>query len=292
MHLNAAQLSLEAPLHRAQLRVDPLSRVAALTLPQDALALLPFHASQLELDALDADTARLREVPYAPSFVLSLPSTVDTRLRNVRDAAFLPGLSSPTLAVLCAPAADACAVLIFGLGLGRRAYPVLAAHEGLPVDAEVLVPCPAHVGGALVLGPSGLVHLGASARRVALAEKVDLAGARAAFVGSTTALIVDRDGTSRVLTLAMDGPALGALTLGPPVAQTPSPTLVRAVGKSQALLGSITGDSVLINVDQVEAEDAVETATETVPPPQEQPKDGMELDEDAGRRSRIRPGRY
>jgi cleavage and polyadenylation specificity factor subunit 1 len=260
------KLSLEAPLHRAQLRVDPLSRCAALTLPQDALALLPFHSSQPELDA---DAARLRDIPYAPSYVLSLPA-LDTRLRGVRDAAFLPGLARPTLALLCA-----AGVLILALDPPA----VLAAHEPLP-GAFALAAAPAAVGGALVLAPGGAAHVGVSARRVALppVPGLDLGGARCSFVGDDAALLVLRDGDARVLRLVMDGPTLVGLELGPSLGRTAVPAIVHPVGKSRVLVGSTAGDSVLLDVVRVEEEGA-EMAVETEAAPK---MDGMDLDDDAG----------
>ncbi|PPQ82730.1 hypothetical protein CVT26_000474 [Gymnopilus dilepis] len=131
-------LALDTPLFRAQLRLDPLSRCAALSLPKHALAILPFYQAQsdllevmdvdVDLDDLDApplsanganganghagangatkvgsrDARRQPrgDIPYAPSFILDLPAQVDPNLRNVVDFVFLPGFNSPTVAVL------------------------------------------------------------------------------------------------------------------------------------------------------------------------------------------------
>ena len=41
-----------------------------------------------------------RDVPYSPSFILNLPSEVESGIRNVIDFTFLPGFSNPTVAVL------------------------------------------------------------------------------------------------------------------------------------------------------------------------------------------------
>ena len=62
------QLSLDSPLFRAELRVDPLSRCAALSLPKHALAIVPFMQTQAELDAMDLDQIQVR---YIFRFVLS-----------------------------------------------------------------------------------------------------------------------------------------------------------------------------------------------------------------------------
>ena len=110
------QMSLDSPLFRAELRVDPLSRCAALSLPRDAIAILPFYQTQVELYAMDHDQAQPRysfpwtpvvpadrlprDVPYSPSFILDLPEDVDKNIRNVVDFVFLPGFNNPTVAVL------------------------------------------------------------------------------------------------------------------------------------------------------------------------------------------------
>ena len=95
-------MALDSPLFRAALRVDPMSRCAALSLPKDSLAILPFYQGQAELDLMEVETSQAaRDVPYSPSFVLDLANDVDKRIRNVIDFAFLPGFHNPTIAVLC-----------------------------------------------------------------------------------------------------------------------------------------------------------------------------------------------
>ena len=61
----AVQMTLDAPLSRPELRTDPLSRCAALQLPKDSLAILPFYQSQAELDIMEQETqARLGTIQY------------------------------------------------------------------------------------------------------------------------------------------------------------------------------------------------------------------------------------
>lgn len=107
---------IDARLHIAYLRADPLSRCAGLSLPQDSIAILPFYQTQAELDVMEQDqksrhvldhlTERVklkygcRDVPYSPSFILNLTTEVDERIRHVIDFVFLPGFNNPTIAVL------------------------------------------------------------------------------------------------------------------------------------------------------------------------------------------------
>lgn len=109
-------MSIDAPLFRSELRADPLSRCAALLIPGDSIAILPFYQSQAELDIMEQETNQARcvprvksdnltqrydrDVPYSPSFILDFAGDVDERIRNVIDFAFLPGFNNPTIAVL------------------------------------------------------------------------------------------------------------------------------------------------------------------------------------------------
>ncbi|KDN41440.1 hypothetical protein K437DRAFT_258287 [Tilletiaria anomala UBC 951] len=119
------------------LRTDPLNRCAGLSMPGDALAILPFAGTgEDELGFLGelwgedelygtksgpssrsdsgVNWEKERELPYNPSFVVRLSQLggksgavgaagVGSGIRNVRDFAFLPGFQKPTLAVLFEP---------------------------------------------------------------------------------------------------------------------------------------------------------------------------------------------
>ncbi|KAJ9474359.1 Protein CFT1 [Pseudozyma hubeiensis] len=98
------------------LRVDPLSRCAALLLPHDSLAILPFYRDEADFDFdLDDDLGLVKDdaaavaaaaaagdmesLPYSPSFVLTMRE-VDPKIRNLKHFCFLPGFQKPTVAVL------------------------------------------------------------------------------------------------------------------------------------------------------------------------------------------------
>jgi len=63
------QASLDSALFHPTLRADPLSRCAALSLPKDSIAILPFYQTQAELDLVEQDQTLARW--SAPSSMLS-----------------------------------------------------------------------------------------------------------------------------------------------------------------------------------------------------------------------------
>lgn len=181
-------MSLTAPLFRSQLRVDPLSRCAALGLPNHSIAILPFYQSQAELDTIDIlndpSSSATRDVPYSPSFILNFAVQVDPGILTVIDFAFLPGFNNPTLAVLYQTEQtwtgrlnefkDTTKLVIFTLDLSistqsyTYTYPVLAKIEGLPHDCMYIIPCTEFLVGGLVVVSGDLIIYIDSTRRVAL----------------------------------------------------------------------------------------------------------------------------
>ncbi|KEP51741.1 cleavage and polyadenylation specificity factor protein [Rhizoctonia solani 123E] len=160
------------PHFRSLLRVDPLYRCAALLLPLNGLALLPFFQTQAELDIIDQEqnvTSLAKEAPYSPSFVLDLPVNVDSRIKQVIDIAFLPGFNNPTLAVLYQSeftttgrlheARDTVSLLTITLDVLTRTYPVISHTPSLPHDSQTLSPCHPSIGGVLVTTPNGILQV-------------------------------------------------------------------------------------------------------------------------------------
>ncbi|KAI3623589.1 CFT1 [Malassezia furfur] len=227
------------------LRVDPGSQCAALLLPQDALAILPLYqdVSELQLgDEAPSAAQIVAHVPYAPSFVLSLPTDVDAGIRNVRDLLFLPGFQKPTLAVLyeaqltwtgsLSAAKQTMHVCFVTLDLTVAHYPVTVTSEALPYDCLYLAPCPASLGGVMIVTPSAVLHMDPTARLVGVAVNAwyecasaglplphadvgapDLQGSQLVFVDATHALLFCADGTARTLRCDVEGRSVTALTL-------------------------------------------------------------------------------
>ncbi|KAG6820213.1 hypothetical protein H0H93_003867 [Arthromyces matolae] len=277
-------MSLDSPLFRAELRVDPHSRCSALSLPKDAFAILPFYQTQVDIDVMDHDQLQTRDVPYAPSFILDL-ATVDPNIRNMVDFVFLPGVNKPTIAVLFQTQQtwtgrlnefkDTMRLVIFTLDIVTQTYPIITSVQGLPYDCFALLACPASLGGVIVLTGNAMIYIHSS-RRVILplngwqprtsdfplpsltSEQqnlnIQLDGSRATFVDDKTVFIILKDGTIYPVDIVMEGKIVANLTIGPPLAQTTIPTVIKRVTDTHIFVGSNVGPSVLLNAAQVEEE--------------------------------------
>lgn len=169
-------LSQDMSRFKAILRSDPENRCSALLLPDDSLAILPVHSAHTELEDLDQDVSNaIKDVPYAPSFVLPLKS-IDSDICNVIDYTFLPGFHNPTLAVLCEPrqtwtgrlsdSQDTCQVFFLTLDLVTQVYPIIATVDNLPYDSMSLKAAPKEIGGVAILSANAIIHVDQNGRPV------------------------------------------------------------------------------------------------------------------------------
>ncbi|KAH7925063.1 hypothetical protein BV22DRAFT_1119797 [Leucogyrophana mollusca] len=275
-------LSLDSPLFHAELRVDPLSRCAALSLPKDALAILPFFQTQVDLDVMEHEQSQVRDVPYSPSFILDLVTDVDASIRNIVDFSFLPGYNNPTIAVLCQTEQtwagrlkehhDTTVLIIFTLDLTTHTYPTIATVPSLPSDSTSLLPCSSSLGGAVILTPNSLIYVDQAARRVALpvngwatrvsdmpmskAEvgELTLEGSRLVFIDEKTLFVIRKDGAVHPIEIIADGRTVSKLTIGPSLAQTTIPAITLQLDGGLVFVGSMIGPSVLLKTARVEEE--------------------------------------
>ncbi|CAL1708463.1 unnamed protein product [Somion occarium] len=280
----APQLSaLDAPLFRALLRSDPLSRCAALLLPKDSIAVLPFYQSQVDLDVMEQVT-QARDMPYSSSFILDFTADVDERIRHVIDFAFLPGFHSPTIAVLFQPQQtwtgrlkeykDTVGLFIFTLDLATHNCPIITAVENLPYDSLYLTTCSSTLGGVIITTANSIIHVDQTSRRVVLPVNgwvprvsdtsntlhpnpglnLQLEGSKAEFVDDKTLFIILKDGTVYPVDIAADGRTVSHLSITTPVASTTIPAVVRRVPGDYLFIGSTVGSSVLLKAAKVEEE--------------------------------------
>ncbi|WVW79420.1 protein CFT1 [Kwoniella bestiolae CBS 10118] len=283
------------------LRTDPLSRLAVLSLPEDSLAVLPVLQEQLELDLMEGYA---RDVPYSPSFVLSL-SDVSPALKNLQDLLFLPGFHSPTLALLYSPLhtfsgryqsiKDNYCLEIRTIDLSSGGtYPLLTSVTGLPSDSLYLVACPSELGGVVIVTSTGLVHIDQSGRVVGTSvnawwsyatalktdhesesRKISLEGSKCLFVNGRDMLLILQNGDTHQVRFEMDGRNVGQIKIDESTSTVPPPSSVVIAGDKALFVGSAEGDSLLakINEDREVAVDGEGVKEEKV-------KDDMEVDWD------------
>ncbi|WVF65469.1 protein CFT1 [Kwoniella sp. CBS 6097] len=257
------------------LRTDPLSRMALLSLPEDSLAVLPVLQEQTEFDALEGFA---RDVPYSPSFVLSL-SDVSPTLKNLQDFLFLSGFHSPTLALLYSPlytwsgryqsVKDNYSFEIRTLDLSSGgSYPLLTSVNNLPSDSLYLVGCPAELGGVVLITSTGIVHIDQSGRVVGAGvnawwdyatnlkgdhssqnRKLSLEGSRCVFVAERDMLLILQNGDVHQVRFEMDGRAVGTIKVDESSSSVPPPSSVVVAGHNAVFVGCAEGDSLLAKVD-------------------------------------------
>ncbi|KAI6021714.1 CPSF A subunit region-domain-containing protein [Pisolithus microcarpus] len=254
-------VALDSALFQPTLRADPLSRCAALSLPKDSIAILPFYQTQAELDLVEQDLNLARDLPYSPSFILDFIADVDPDLRNVVDFVFLPGYNNPTIAVLCQVEKtwvgrlkeyrDTARLYIFTLDLLNHTYPVITTVEGLPYDCTSLLPCAASLGGVVIVTNNALIHVDQAARRVALPvngwaardSDLTLEGSRLVFMGWIHSVEI-----------VSDGRTVSKLTISPALAQTTIPSFACQLSNELLFVGSTVGPSVLLKTHRVDEE--------------------------------------
>jgi cleavage and polyadenylation specificity factor subunit 1 len=174
------------------LSADPGSRCAALKFGARNLAILPFKQDEEDVNMDDwdeeldgprpADKATSKttngdskkdETPYGSSFVLRLPS-LDPNLTHPVHLAFLYEYREPTFGIICSTTSPASSLLherkdnltymVFTLDLHQRASTTILSVSGLPYDLFEVIPLPAPVGGALLIGYNELIHIDQSGK--------------------------------------------------------------------------------------------------------------------------------
>lgn len=172
------------------LAADPSSRCAALKFGARNLAIVPFKYDNEDIDMDDWDeeldgirdvksatavadgTSNIQEdTPYSPSFVLRLPN-LDPSLLHPVHLAFLYEYREPTFGILSSIEApsnslgrkDHLSYMVFTLDLQQKASTTILSVGGLPRDLFQVVALPAPVGGALLVGPNELLHIGQSGK--------------------------------------------------------------------------------------------------------------------------------
>ncbi len=172
------------------LAADPSSRCAALKFGARNLAILPFKQADEDIDMGDWDgeldgprpvkdlsgaivngSSNIEDTPYSPSFVLRL-SNLDSSLLHPVHLAFLHEYRDPTFGILSSTMSasnamgrkDHLCYMVFTLDLQQKASTTILSVTGLPQDLSRVVPLPAPVGGALLVGANELIHIDQSGK--------------------------------------------------------------------------------------------------------------------------------
>ncbi|TQS38506.1 hypothetical protein Golomagni_00986 [Golovinomyces magnicellulatus] len=169
------------------LTADPGSRCAALKFGLRNLAILPLkqgdedvhmdewgnepddsRTSEKEASKITNGNTTKDETPYFPSFVLRIPS-LDPTLHYPIHIAFLYEYREPTFGILSSTLSPSPSLLferkdnliytVFTLDLHQKASTTILSVSGLPFDLTEVVPLPAPVGGALLIGGNELIHI-------------------------------------------------------------------------------------------------------------------------------------
>ncbi|PVF95861.1 hypothetical protein CPB86DRAFT_787660 [Serendipita vermifera] len=272
----SSSLSSVSTTSRAYLRTDPGQRCAALCIPKDLIAILPWYQTQVEIDPNDLDQASSRDLPYSPSFVLGY-NEIDEHIRNVVDVVFLPGFNTPTIAVLFQPGQtwtgrlketkDNTCLFVVSLDIVTRSYQVIMTVERLPYDSLYIVPCPHYIGGVIVVSGNAFIHVDHASKTVILPvsgwahrvtdvplgpadplEDIQLEGSRATFIDDVTLFIVLATGTARMLRIQNEGRLVRALALQTPIGVLAPPSAVIS-SHNLVFVASSSAQSILLQVN-------------------------------------------
>ncbi|KAF5020949.1 hypothetical protein F66182_7030 [Fusarium sp. NRRL 66182] len=279
------------------LEADPSSRCAAFQFGSRNLAILPFRQTEedLEMDDWDEDLDGPRpvkestrvangdgdtlEAAYTPSFVLRLP-LLDPSLLHPVHFAFLHEYREPTFGILSSSQErahslgqkDHLTYKVFTLDLQQRASTTILSVTDLPRDLYKIVPLPAPVGGALLVGENELIHIDQSgkangvavnsmARQItsfSLTDQADLdlrlehCVVEQLYIENGELLLILNDGRLGIISFRIDGRTVSGLTVKM-VPDENGGNLIKArasttskLGKNAFFVGSETGDSAVL----------------------------------------------
>ncbi|KEY74035.1 hypothetical protein S7711_02625 [Stachybotrys chartarum IBT 7711] len=286
------------------LEADPGSRCAALKFGTKNLAILPFRQSEedLEMDGWDEDLDGPRpvkdsaavangdsdsvEAAYTPSFVLRLPM-LDPALLHPVHLAFLHEYREPTFGILSStqPASyalkDHMSYKVFTLDLQQRASTTILSVTGLPQDLKKVIPLPAPVGGALLVGQNELIHIDQSGKPNGVAVnpmtkqmtsfnlsdqselELRLEGCviEQLSIEAGEMLLILNDGRMGIISFKIDGRTVSGISIkliaaenGGNLLQTAA-SCVSSLGKNVLFLGSETGDSLVVGWSKAQSLD-------------------------------------
>ncbi|KAF3057451.1 Protein cft1 [Daldinia childiae] len=280
------------------LAADPGSRCAALKFGARSLAIIQFKVQEEDIDMEDWDedldgprpvkevsttllngTSSNEETPYSTSFVLRLPN-LDPSLIHPVHLAFLHEYREPTFGILSSTSSpssvlgrkDQLSYMVFTLDIQQKASTTILSVTGLPQDLFRVIALPVPVGGALLVGTNGLIHIDQSGKshgvgvnpfakhttsfslvdQTELGLKLEGCEIEALSAENGEFLMVLSDGRMAVITFRVDGRIVSGLSLrliapeaGGAIIPTGVTTLSK-LNKSSLFAGSDGADSLVI----------------------------------------------
>ncbi len=279
------------------LEADPASRCAAFKFGNRNLAILPFRQAEedLEMEDWDEDLDGPRpaketaaatngntdhnESAHTPSFVLRLP-ILDPTLLYPLHLAFLYEYREPTFGILSSAQApsvslglkDHLTYKVFTLDLKQRASTTILSVTGLPQDLSKVIPLPAPVGGALLVGQNELIHIDQSGKSngvavnpmtrqmtsFSLSDQSDLrlrlegCAIEPLSIEAGELLLILSDGRMGIISFRIDGRTVSGISIkmvsdeaGGDIIKSRVSCISRLGGKS-LFIGSESGDSVVL----------------------------------------------
>lgn len=276
-----------SPLRRSVtgvMRIDPLSRVATLSVNEDHLAFMPIaQIDDLQMETPKEDEEAI-EGPITKSFVLSA-NQLEDNITQILDFTFVDGYREPALAILYNTDGssasltntwrmDTAKLVVLTLDIQAGARTAIFEISDLPTDLVSVSMVPDPIGGCLLIGTNEVIYVDPASRIVALAVNAFAKRASAlsmrdysqmnlrlegAFVvplqdGSSLdgILLILANGVLGLLTLNLDGRTVSSLHLKIVTDEfggnllTSGASCATLMANKRLFVGSRTGDSKLL----------------------------------------------
>lgn len=264
----------------------------------DRMAFLPIIEQGLDDEEMP-DSGHV----FDPSFIVKA-SKLDKRIEHVMDICFLHEYRETTMGILFQPKRawvgmknilkDTVSYAIVSVDVHQKNSTVIGTLDGLPVDAQKVIPLPTPLGGSLIICANAILYVDSSASYTGVMvnnthrqnsdlvvakdqSELDLRleGAAVCFIQElgNTAVLITEDGQFFSLLFKKDGRRVAGLELTrvePDNFKFAQPSAVASGPNGTLFLGSRAGDSLLVKWYHGEKERVEEAVVE----------DGNESDDD------------
>jgi cleavage and polyadenylation specificity factor subunit 1 len=274
--------------------VDPGNRCAVLRFGPRHIAVLPVRQLEDDLEdgydpeidgprdtvIVNGDAEEVSATPYNASFVQSL-TAFDPELTFPIHLAFLHEYREPTFGVLSAVKApttssslerrDIVNYKVITLDLEQKSSTTILSVAGLPTQLQKIIPIPAPIGGALLVGLNELIHVDQSGKTTAIAvneyakQSSSFSMADQSALGmklehciveqltdSGDLLLITSDGLFSIITFVLDGRSVSGIKVHKVAPPQGGAILLSGIcsastlSRGKVFLGNEDNDSVLL----------------------------------------------